>query len=128
MSSDYRMMCPNCYNETRYIVQHMSKSKCQKNEYLNEFKEQFKAYKADHIQYLQREINKKSNANQRMQNEEKVKLSQNKRKRESMAHQRASDEAKFKEVQNKLNNRPRKVLGFLTPIEYTKKYYNEIKN
>ena len=34
----------------------------------------------------------------------------------------------LKEVQNKLNNRPRKVLGFLTPIEYTKKYYNEIKN
>jgi IS30 family transposase len=34
----------------------------------------------------------------------------------------------LKEIQNKLNNRPRKVLGFLTPIEYTKKYYNEMKN
>ena len=34
----------------------------------------------------------------------------------------------LKEIQNKLNNRPRKILGFLTPIEYTKKYYNEIKN
>jgi hypothetical protein len=35
MSYDYRMMCPNFYNETRYIVQHMSKSKCQKNEDIN---------------------------------------------------------------------------------------------
>jgi IS30 family transposase len=34
----------------------------------------------------------------------------------------------LKEIQSKLNNRPRKILGFLTPIEYTKKYYNEIKN
>ena len=34
----------------------------------------------------------------------------------------------LKEIQNKLNNRPRKILGFLTPIEYTKKYYNEMKN
>jgi len=34
----------------------------------------------------------------------------------------------IKEIQNKLNNRPRKILGFLTPIEYTKKYYNEIQN
>ena len=36
--------------------------------------------------------------------------------------------AEIKEIQDKLNNRPRKILGFLTPIEYTKKYYNEIKN
>jgi IS30 family transposase len=34
----------------------------------------------------------------------------------------------LKEIQNKLNNRPRKILGVLTPIEYTKKYCNEIKN
>jgi IS30 family transposase len=34
----------------------------------------------------------------------------------------------LKEIQNKLNNRPRKILGFLTPIEYTQKYYNEMKN
>ena len=33
-----------------------------------------------------------------------------------------------KEIQNKLNNRPRKILGFLTPIEYTEKYYSEMKN
>jgi transposase, IS30 family len=30
----------------------------------------------------------------------------------------------LKVIQDKLNNRPRKVLGFLTPIEYTKNYYN----
>lgn len=34
----------------------------------------------------------------------------------------------LKEIQNKLNKRPRKILGLLTPIEYTKKHYNEIKN
>lgn len=38
------------------------------------------------------------------------------------------DNTTLKEIQNKLNNRPRKILGFLTPIEYTKKYYNEMKN
>ena len=33
-----------------------------------------------------------------------------------------------KEIQNKLNNRPRKILVFLTPIEYTTQYYNKIEN
>lgn len=34
----------------------------------------------------------------------------------------------IKEIQDKLNNRPRKILGFLTPIEYTEKYYSNIIN
>ena len=34
----------------------------------------------------------------------------------------------IKEIQSRLNNRPRKILGFLTPIEYTDKYYNQMKN
>ena len=32
------------------------------------------------------------------------------------------DEVMLKEIERKLNNRPRKVLDFLTPIDYTKKY------
>ena len=32
------------------------------------------------------------------------------------------DEVMIKDIEKKLNNRPRKVLDFLTPIEYTKKY------
>ena len=92
MSYDYSMMCPNCHNQTRYIVQHISKRKCQKNEDLNKFKEQFKAYEKDYTT----EIKKKSIANQRMQNEENVKFSQNKRKRESRAVQRANDKPNSK--------------------------------
>lgn len=36
--------------------------------------------------------------------------------------------SEIKQIQDKLNSRPRKILGFLTPIEYTEKYYNEMKN
>jgi IS30 family transposase len=35
------------------------------------------------------------------------------------------DEVTIKDIERKLNNRPRKVLDFLTPIEYTKKYEYE---
>jgi len=34
----------------------------------------------------------------------------------------AIDDERLKEIENKLNNRPRKVLGFLSPIEYVEKY------
>ena len=50
MSEDYIMKCPKCKIETRYIVQHITKSpSCQKYVDPDQFKVQFTIYKKDKI-------------------------------------------------------------------------------
>ena len=121
---DYKMKCPNCPIETRYIFQHISKSSCQRTVDLNDFKSQLKAYKDKYtkenqnkrkrqsigqqrtkgegiVRESQNTRKRESIAQQRMKDEDKVKESQNKRKMESRRRQRATDEGKVKEIQNK---------------------------
>ena len=43
MSHDYKMRCPACGNETKYIIQHLNKSKCKKNVHIDDFKNELKA-------------------------------------------------------------------------------------
>ena len=45
MSDDYTMKCPTCLHETRYIIQHLNKGKCQNTVHIDNFKIEFKAYK-----------------------------------------------------------------------------------
>ena len=107
MSHDYKMRCPACGNETKYIIQHLNKSKCKKNVHIDDFKNELKAYKesytklkrrqnmdmkrttaGDQIKESQNKWKKQSRERQRKNDETKVKLQQNDRKKASRANQR----------------------------------------
>ena len=85
-SYDYKMICPNCKSETRYIVRHLlNHPDCQQIIVPYEFKKQFKTYKLDFTRELHIKRIRKYTDNQRDDDDKKVKDSQNKRKKESTA-------------------------------------------
>ena len=61
MSEDFVMKCPMCLRDTKYIIQHISKSKgCKLPGTLNSFKDQFGKYKENHKKEGQRKHKEKS--------------------------------------------------------------------
>ena len=78
------MKCPNCPSETRYILQHISKSRCQITVDLNDFKMQLKTYKEKYAKEKKNTTDRQSRVKQRAKDLIKVKEMQNKWKKESI--------------------------------------------
>ena len=68
---------------------------------IEEFKDQFNIFKADHKKAIKRKVNQLSKNKQRVENEDKVREQQRKWREASITRQRAADESKVKEDQNK---------------------------
>ena len=60
MSEDFVMKCPMCLRDTKYIIQHISKSKdCKLPGTLNSFKDQFGKHKENHKKKDKENVRKK---------------------------------------------------------------------
>ena len=98
MSHDYKMKCPTCLQETRYIIQHFSKGRCKIIVNIHDLKKELNSFKELYTR------NNKTSANVKIgQNKEKmmqVKEQQSKQKCQSMARQREDDADKVKKQQN----------------------------
>ena len=100
MSKDYTMQCPMCLNETKYIIQHLSKSKnCKIPGDLATFRDQFGLYKEKFKKEQHRKHQKALTARKKAEDEAKVKEQHRKCQEASMARKREEDEAKVKEQQ-----------------------------
>ena len=99
VTENYIMKCPECSLETRYIVQHVMKGKCQLAINSDTFKLQFHEYKdkdKDTKMKEQRERQQMRRAKLRDHNEENVK-EQRRNKEAARRHKlRAENEDKFK--------------------------------
>ena len=85
MSDNYIMKCPACNLETRYIIQHIMKGKCQIIINIDAFKLQFQKYKDKDKDKKTKELSEKKQMRRqilREQNEEKLKNKEGLRKLE----------------------------------------------
>ena len=103
MSLDYKMKCPTCLHETRYIIQHLAKGKCQITVNIDNFKNELRTYK----EFYTKQRRRLNMERKRTTDTEKIRESQNKWKKTSIAKQRENDANKVKEQQNKRKSKSR---------------------
>ena len=92
MSKDYTLQCPMCLNETKYIIQHLSKSKnCKIPGDLATFRDQFGLYKEKFKKEQNRKHQKAFIARKRVEDEAKIKEQNRKCQEVSMARKREEE-------------------------------------
>ena len=100
VSDNYTMKCPGCSLETRYIIQHLMKGKCQTNIDIDTFKSQLQKYKDKDKEKKLKELRQNKQMRRKIlreQNEEKVKEQRRTEEAERRQKLRAIDEEKVKE-------------------------------
>ena len=99
-TDDYQMKCPNCFKESKQIVQHLAKSMhCRHYVDIDSFKAQFKIYKMDKSKEDQNNWKRASRSKLQAQNKDKVKENEKKWKKESLSRQRNQNNGKVKQMQ-----------------------------
>ena len=80
-SYDYKLVCPSCHKETKYMIQHICKGNCPSTVDMVDFKEQLKEFKKSYTREKKYQVNKESIKRQRAQDNSNVKEDHNKRKK-----------------------------------------------
>ena len=116
MSFDYKMRCPRCQVETKYIIRHVNQNtKCQAGINGDVFKIQFLKYKKETkdmniVRQEQRERKVKSRARMKAVNNERLKRQQREYEKKSIAAMRALDNENVKQKQKCRKVKSRKEL------------------